>query len=96
MIFDTHIRGVRHQNGAEFAIRNHVKQGEALGLRREPQNKFDKNAIGVWCSHGPTFLGFVAAELAERIAPLMDRGESVTCAFHAAPAAIVLRTQTDC
>jgi hypothetical protein len=71
-----------------------VQRGDELTLRREPQNKFDTNAIGV--CHGPTFLGFVAAELAGRIAPLMDRGESVTCVFHAAPAAIVLRTQTDC
>ena len=96
MIFDTHIRGVRHQNGAEFAIRNHVRQGTELTLRREPQNPHDKNAIGVWGPHGQTFLGFVAAELAERIAPLMDRGETVTCVFHRAPAAIVLRTQSDC
>jgi hypothetical protein len=100
MIFDTHIRGVRHQNGAEFAIRNHVKQGDPLDLRREPQNRFDKNAIGVWFAgsarQAPTFLGFVAAELAERIAPLMDRGETVACLFHRSPAAIVLRTQTDC
>ena len=94
MIFDTHIRGVRHQQGAEFAIRNHVRQGTELTLRREPKNPHDKNAIGV--CHGPTFLGFVAAELAERIAPLMDRGETVTCLFHRAPAAIVLRTQSDC
>ena len=93
MIFDTHIRGVRHQNGAEKTIRN-LRTGDQLTLRREPQNPYDKNAIGICC--GPTFLGFVAAELAARIAPLMDRGETVACVFRRSPDANFLRTQSDC
>jgi single-stranded-DNA-specific exonuclease len=50
-----------------------VREGDALDLRRDPGNKFDANAIGVW--FGELQVGFLKREIARRLAEHFDAGE---------------------
>ncbi|KZT67187.1 hypothetical protein DAEQUDRAFT_407067 [Daedalea quercina L-15889] len=50
-----------------------VGAGEEVRLLREPQNKFDRNAIQVM-NIGGTQVGHVKREFAARLAPLLDQG----------------------
>ena len=47
--------------------------GAELELKREPENEFDSNAIGVY--YGRLKLGFIKKAIAAHIAPLIDGGE---------------------
>jgi len=49
---------------------------EALELRRDHHNAYDKNAVTVLDSSGRQ-LGFLSGQVAETIAPLLDRGVDV-------------------
>ena len=62
------------------------EQGDALELKREPQNSYDANAIAVFKSGGDSgmtyiddllLLGYVPAELAKELAVDMDAGATV-------------------
>ncbi len=54
-------------------IMSHVRIHEKLSLVREPTNVYDSNAIKViWRDQA---IGYIPKEIAENIAPLMDRGE---------------------
>lgn len=55
--------------------------GSVLTLTRDPENKFDRNAIKVWS--GPLWVGFLPAAVAARIAPSMDIGHIATCTVDA-------------
>lgn len=44
-------------------------------LRREPTNKFDPNAIRVYCNDA--WLGYVPRVQAATLAPCMDRGDRI-------------------
>ena len=44
----------------------------AVFLEREPNNKFDKNAVKVMTLHGQ--VGYIGKEYTEIIAPMMDSG----------------------
>ena len=68
----------------QYAIRKFCRPGEPLTLIREPQNKFDKNAISIWV-HGKNLfrngdfqIGYIKTELAEEIAPRIDAGWTIT------------------
>lgn len=63
-------------------IREQVDEGDSLMLEREPDNKFDKNAIAVYSQpYGaePAQIGYIKAELAKRLAPVMDAGGMILC-----------------
>ncbi|KAG2362277.1 SNF2 family N-terminal domain-containing protein [Suillus spraguei] len=60
------IVGVQYYNGL-------VGPGEEVRLVREPQNKYDRNAIEVK-NIGGTKVGHVPKQTAAKLAPLMDRG----------------------
>ena len=49
-----------------------MRPGAALELRREPDNAFDPNAIGVWYHN--LKLGFLRKKIARRVAPIIDEG----------------------
>lgn len=54
-----------------------VKARDPIELRREAQNPFDPNAIGVWWADKKAQvhqLGYVPRHLARLLAPLLDRG----------------------
>lgn len=69
------IRGVSdHQPATAFC-----SKGTVLRCVREPQNKYDRNAIKLAVHGGLIFkkdhtLGYISADLADRLAPLIDRG----------------------
>jgi HIRAN domain len=48
--------------------------GTVLGLRRDPENEHDPNAIAVHGPGGGEQVGWVPRELAEEIAPSLDAG----------------------
>lgn len=52
-----------------------LTEGTWLRMEREPENKFDPNAIAVYLSkHGTTKLGYIDKAKAEFYAPFMDLG----------------------
>lgn len=53
-----------------------LKAGQAVVLKREPDNKYDKNAIAVYIFKQQ--LGHIPRGLAAEIAPLMDAGATVS------------------
>jgi len=72
--FNTKLAGVSFE-GRQDVVAG-VRAGAALDLRRDPQNAYDPNAIGVW--FGNLQLGFVKRGIAARIAPNIDAGERYT------------------
>lgn len=54
------------------AILARCQEGDYIELRRQPKNKYDKNAIGVFTELGQ--IGHVSRELAKGLAPIMNRG----------------------
>ena len=69
---------------AEALASADVGPGRPLALRRDPENPHDPNAIAVHVARGEQ-VGWVPRELAEELAPELDRGGPL--------AAIVLREQ---
>jgi hypothetical protein len=53
------------------------KVGELVLLIRENENPYDSNAIAVYHS-SRNKIGFIAADLAERLAPDMDSGQTIS------------------
>lgn len=85
MRFSAALMGV---NFRPAEVREFVKDSETfesypLTLEREPDNQYDANAIRViadvgYPEHRDTqFVGFVAKEVAEELAPLLDSGYAV-------------------
>ncbi|HZO93310.1 MAG TPA: DEAD/DEAH box helicase [Candidatus Baltobacteraceae bacterium] len=69
--FNTKVVGVSFEGRQDIA--GGVRPGQAVELRRDPENPHDPNAIGVWL--GALQLGFLKREIALRIAPNIDAGE---------------------
>jgi HIRAN domain len=72
--------GQHHAEALEAAA---IGPGDSLELERDPENEHDPNAIQVLS--GGEQLGWVPRELAEQLAPALDRGEAWS--------AVVLREQ---
>jgi single-stranded-DNA-specific exonuclease len=72
--FNTKVVGVSFE-GRQDVVAG-VREGAALELRRQPDNAYDPNAIGVW--FGALQLGFLKRPIAARIAPNIDGGERYT------------------
>ena len=72
----TKIVGVTKSNPrgeARQDILAQCKKNDPLLLIREPKNRYDPNAIKV-CTQSRKQLGYISRELAEDMAPVMDRG----------------------
>lgn len=67
--FSAPIVGARFHQGAAECLAG-LPDGSTIELRREPTNKYDRNAIAVYCSAQQ--LGFVQAAAAKKMAPIMD------------------------
>lgn len=89
-IIKTKLVGVALDNYEEHSrqevIKRLVKTDENLFLEREPNNKFDNNAISVYVSpdedpwdEGDYQIGYLSKDLATRLAPVIDSGGRVTC-----------------
>ncbi len=60
-------------------IEEDLYEGLDLHLEREPENPYDPNAVAVFASEYGDQVGYLSGKVAEEIAPLMDRGQLVTC-----------------
>ena len=80
--FNTILRGASFRPmEAQAAVLNLIP-GKELLLVREPENVHDNNAIMV-VTHDEIHIGFVAAEHAATLAPLMDEGLQFICTVDA-------------
>ncbi|RMG98279.1 MAG: hypothetical protein D6706_07435 [Chloroflexi bacterium] len=81
----TKIAGVSFDNddgsSRQEIIRRRVRSGQTLRLIREPGNKYDRNAIGVWVEWKRPLLGMkraqvghIGSHISAEIAPLIDAG----------------------
>ena len=70
----TKVAGVQF-DGRQSAIA-FCQGGDAVTLRREPENHYDRNAIAVDSAYGN--IGFVPKGLAAHLAPRLDSGEVAT------------------
>ena len=62
------------------ALIKRLRPGDVLLLKREPELKYDKNAVAVYLpsKFGDKQLGYVPRGLAAELAPVMDSGQAVT------------------
>jgi hypothetical protein len=84
------VAGVSHDNedgsSRQYAIRKFCKPGTPLTLKREPNNKFGKDAIGVWVygknifRKGDLQIGYIPSQLSPELAPRIDAGWTVSAA----------------
>ncbi len=72
--FNTKVAGVSFE-GRQDVVAG-VQAGAPLDLRRDPANRYDPNAIGVW--FGSLQLGFLNRGIAKRVAPNIDAGDRYT------------------
>lgn len=72
----TKVVGISYEGRQRFIEK--IKQGDALDLVRDPNNKYDRNAIKI-LTKSRLQLGFVRKELAQQLADAMDRGNRYFC-----------------
>lgn len=72
---ETYVAGTAHYE--VHRVRGGLRPGDALVLRREPENVYDRLAIEVFTAAG-TKLGYVPRADNEPFARLMDAGRAVT------------------
>lgn len=80
----TKVAGVSHRNSngsdRQTIIKKHIRNGKKLTLIREPQNKYSKNATGVWYIKKGILrkrkfqIGYLSQFIADEVAPLLDKG----------------------
>jgi len=89
--------GLQHWEATPELLRG-LKRGDRLLVRREPDNRFDRNAISVWLPvvNGPAVkLGYVPRRDAQVLAPVFDRGCHVAASvFLVAPGKGAIETWT--
>ena len=77
LLSDARVAGLAYYDAA--LVVPLLSPGDALKLRREPENPFDARAIEIWVpGKEPRKLGYVARIENEGLAALMDEGVSVT------------------
>lgn len=89
-IIKTKLVGVTQDNedgpSRQLIIKKCVGADEVLLLERETNNSYDSNAIAVYVApdddpwdDGEYQIGYISADLASRLAPIIDAGGRVTC-----------------
>ncbi len=78
-VFHSKVAGVTYDNpdgtGRQDLIRQ-CRAGDRLRSRREPDNRYDPNAVAV-CTESGVRIGYLSSRLAAELAPLLDRGGRV-------------------
>lgn len=69
-IYCAYVKGLDHYNGKSKVEK--MQTGEALEMRREPKNKFDRQAIALYYDN--VKLGYVPAEDNFMLSQLLDAG----------------------
>ena len=85
---ETKTAGVTHGNRQKLLARlaRYSAEDITITLNREPENKADRNAVQVIAAvrgKGSAVMGYLNRQLAEAIAPLLDKGKQVLAAFEA-------------
>lgn len=79
--FHTKLAGVSKKNSdgssRQKIIEECVWKGHPLDLIPEPDNPYDKNAVGVWWSKDRQ-IGYLSAQVAETVSPLISQGIPVS------------------
>lgn len=78
----TELRGVNFRPAEAKNIVKTMDETNTLTLERDPENAYDRFAIRVIDFESGEFLGFVAKEDAETLAPQMDDGTQFSVAYH--------------
>jgi hypothetical protein len=81
-IFHLTVTGTKFKNADGTDRHDHIKNcnvGQVLTLIRDPDNKYDKNAIEVWTTDDRLQLGFIKEKYATDVAPLLDKGYQYDC-----------------
>ncbi len=89
MAFFSKVSGTAHKNSdgfdRQFLIRRYCKRGMQLILKPEPENPYDKEAIGLWISVRVWFLfptefqiGYINQELSGELSRHRAKGGRVT------------------
>ena len=76
LTIDTAIVGVRFYTGAAERLAD-LYSDQAITLIREPDNKFDHNAIAVHVGDDNMKCGHIPAPQAKFLAPLLDAGATI-------------------
>ena len=84
------IMGSRFHAGAKARL-TQLSENHPLTLLREPDNKFDENAIKVLDSLDDLMLGYVPKEIAKSLAPKIDSGEIYVASLGFEPPFMVLK-----
>ena len=81
--FYTKLKGVSKKNedgrSRQEVIEEDLYEGLELHLEREPDNPNDSDAIAVFSSEYGDRVGYISGDLADQLAPQMDRGQLITC-----------------
>ena len=72
LLFDSYIAGTTHIE--DESILDHLKEGDVLALKREPDNRFDDNSIMILDSQNRK-LGYIPEKDNTVFARLMDAGK---------------------
>ena len=72
LLFDSYIAGTTHIE--DESILDHLKEGDVLSLKREPDNRFDDNSIMILNSQNWK-LGYIPEKDNTVFARLMDAGK---------------------
>ena len=72
LLFDSYIAGTTHIE--DESILDHLKAGDVLALKREPDNRFDDNSIMILDSQNRK-LGYIPEKDNTVFARLMDAGK---------------------
>lgn len=70
-LLNTYVAGIGRYAPAASTAR--LREGEAVALRREPENRYDTRAVSVWTAAGDK-LGYVPRIDNQALANLMDAG----------------------
>ena len=75
--FETNVAGItfRKQNFENVLANHKAKEFFTCNLEREPDNKYDANAIKVVVDD--VFIGYIPSAQAQLIAPMMDAGQDI-------------------
>lgn len=83
-VYNIAVAGVTFEGRQEALAELHKAQQAGASITtylvREPDNKYDANAIKVLleCGDGPKHVGYVPRHLAAELAPLLDAGATIT------------------
>jgi hypothetical protein len=81
LLIKTKLAGVTFGSRQHY-IKKYARNSQKWWLIREPDNKFDPNAIRVCVSKWKADVGYIPKKLAQELAPVIDAGVDLKVGFH--------------